>query len=162
EDRPVARELYAPGDAKFFLVAQVLDRCADVAIEAKVTNLGICFIATDGEIELVATNRQIVLIHTESVCDVDKPTVPHPRPADEIGKAVGEAGTFRENPGATRDAVALTNRRADGQVRPIERPVESVSYARRIFPAIVAREAAQCEQVAVLEIDRAGILVGNR
>ena len=45
------------------------------------------------------------------------------------------------------------------EVRPIERPVDAIGDARRILPPIIAGEAVEREQVAVLEVDRTSILV---
>src|SRR5699024_476828 len=59
------------------------------------------------------------------------------------------------------DPVALPDRRHDREVRPLVGPVEAVGDARTVFPAVVAGKAVEREEVAVLQIDGARILIRN-
>ena len=77
--------------------------------------------------------------------------------------AVGEgsaegAGTAS---GPVDEAIALADRAGDREVGPVERPIEPIGYAGGVFPAVVAREAVEREEIAVLEVDRARILIRN-
>src|SRR6187551_3450756 len=52
EDRPIAAEQDTAGKAQLFLVAQILDRGIDIAVEAEVANLDVGLIRADREVEL--------------------------------------------------------------------------------------------------------------
>src|SRR6185503_2364284 len=62
EDRPVTLELDPAGQPQLFLVAQILDRRVDVAVEPQIANLGIGLFGADCEVDLVAADGEIVLV----------------------------------------------------------------------------------------------------
>ena len=84
ENRPVAMEFPTPGDADFLLVAQILDRGVDIAIEAQIVDPGIGFGGADGQVELVAADRQIVLVQPEAVGEIDEPSELEAGAADDV------------------------------------------------------------------------------
>ena len=55
----------------------------------------------------------------------------------------------------------MPDRRTNAPARPVELPIDPVSHPRAVFDPVVAGEAIEREQIAVLEIDRPGVLVGN-
>src|SRR6476619_6507039 len=74
---------------------------------------------------------------------------------------VRKSCAFRKNPWTLGEPIALTDGASDRQIRSFEGPVHTISYARCVFPAVVTRKAVEREQVAVLEVDCARILVRN-
>ncbi len=57
--------------------------------------------------------------------------------------------------------IALADLRVQREMRHVERIFDAVGDARAVLPAIVAGEAVDREQIGVVEIDRARILVGD-
>ena len=76
--------------------------------------------------------------------------------------AVGQPGALGKDARPPGDPVALADGAADRQARPVVGPIDAVSEARAVFPPVVAGEAVEREQVAVLKIDRPRVLVGDR
>src|SRR5687767_15060083 len=52
EHRPIVQEFEPTRDPELFLVAQILDRGADVAVEAEVADLDVTLLGAGGEIDL--------------------------------------------------------------------------------------------------------------
>src|SRR3954453_497982 len=73
----------------------------------------------------------------------------------------GKACAVRENINISPKSITLANIAIDREIGALQRPVQAIGYARGVFPPVVAGEAVEREQVAVFEIDRAGILIGN-
>src|SRR5437868_5341147 len=92
EDRPVMREMEPPGEPQFLLVAQILEGRIDIAVEPQIAGLDIGFGSADGEIDLVAADREIVLVEPVAVRDVDQRAEPDSGPADDVAQAIGQAG----------------------------------------------------------------------
>src|SRR6185295_16825407 len=84
EHRPVARELHPAGDAQFLFVPQILNGRVDVAVEAKIADLGIGLVRPDGEIELVAPEGQVVLVDPVTMSDVDEPPEADPSSSNNV------------------------------------------------------------------------------
>src|SRR5205085_4225115 len=81
--------------------------------------------------------------------------------ADDVGQAVGEAGAGGKDARLVVEAVALADGGPDGDSGEVERPVYAVGHPGAVLPAVVAGEAIEREEVRILEVDRAGILVGD-
>ena len=88
EDRPVALEQHSAGEPEFLLVAQILDRGIDVAVEPQVAELNVGLLGTDREVDLVPADGEIVLVDPIAVRDVDQASVADARPSDEVGEAI--------------------------------------------------------------------------
>ena len=89
--------MHPAGEPQLFLVAQILDRGVDVAVEPQIADLDIGLVAADGQVDLVAAEREIVLVDPEAVGEVDQPAEADAGAADDVGEAVGKPGAVREN-----------------------------------------------------------------
>src|SRR5207248_2602478 len=158
EHRPVTVEQEPRGDAKLLLVAQIFDGRIDVAVEFEIADLGVGLGGPDREVDLVSADGEIALVDPVAVSDVDEPAVADPGSPDDVGYAPGQPGALRENIAQGSETIALADRARDRQVSALERPIEAVGNTRGILPTVVAGEAVEGEQVAVLEVDRPRIL----
>src|SRR5207249_3496499 len=97
EHRPVAGELPPAGEPQLLLVAQVFDIRRDVAVESQIAGADVGLLGPVGEIDLVAADRETLLVQPEAVGDVDQPPKLEAGAADDVGQAVAETGSFRED-----------------------------------------------------------------
>src|SRR6476646_3261420 len=67
EDRPIAAEQDARGDAQFLLVAEILDRRIDVPVEPEIADLRIGLGGADCEVDLVAADGERMLVDALAV-----------------------------------------------------------------------------------------------
>jgi len=161
EDRPIAGEADPPAEPDLLAVAQILDRRIDVPVEPQIADRGIGPQAADDGVDLVAAQRHAVLVDAEAVGEADEAADAQVAAADEIGEAPRQAGARRQDRRPAIEAVALADRRAERDAGQIHRPVGAVGDAHAVFPAVVAGESVQREEVRILEVDRTGILVGD-
>src|SRR4051794_24424216 len=84
ENRPIATEEDPAGKTQLLLVAQILDRRVDVAVEAEVADLGIGLVGTESEVDLVAADGEIALVETIAMREVDQPPVTDARSSNDI------------------------------------------------------------------------------
>src|SRR6185503_15845537 len=95
----------------------------------------------EGEVDLISADREIVFVDAVAVRDIDEAAVADAGPPDDVRDAPGEAGAFGEDVAKGAEAVALADGAVDRDVLPLERPVEAVGDARRVFPPVVTGEA---------------------
>src|SRR5439155_762334 len=162
EDRPESGDLHPTAEPKLLAIAQVLERAGNVAVKAQVSDFCIGPAAADGCIDLVAADGETALVEPESVGDAKPAAVADRGSADDVGKALREAGAHREDAGLAIEAIALADGGLDREAGQVETPVEAIGDTGAILPSVVARKAIEREQVRIFQIDRAGILVGNR
>ena len=123
EHRPIAQKLPASGQPQLFLVAQILDRRRDVAVEPQIADLGIGQVGADGEVDLVAAEREIVLVDAEAMGDVDeRPKRTRVRPTMSEKRSV-RPGAVGKQARFAGQAIALPDVRLDRPFGPVERPV---------------------------------------
>ena len=90
-----------------------------------------------------------------------KPAEADPRPSDDIRKSIGQAGAVGKEAGLAGQAVALPDDRVDRPIGPVKRPFQAIGDPRPVLPPVIAGEAVEGEKIAVFEVDRARILVGD-
>src|SRR5436190_23585128 len=141
EYRPIAIEQDPARQAKLLLVAEILDVRVDVPVEPKVAHLHVGLVRADCEVELAAAYLEAILVEPETVGEVDQAAVSDARSSDDVGKLVGQPGSFGEDRGLADDPIALPDGAGDRQVGSLERPVHSVGHAGTVLPAGVTGEA---------------------
>src|SRR3989344_5820994 len=107
EQRPVFRKGDAATRAHFLAVLQVFAQQQDVAVEPRIADHGIGRAAADRSVELVATDRQIVLVEPEAVRQAQEIAIGDRRAADDVRRPVGQPGAVGKQAGLVRQAIAL-------------------------------------------------------
>ena len=160
EQRPVARERDAAGGAQFLAILQILDR-GDVAVQPQVADFGISPFISDRRVEFVAPHGEAVLVEPIAPGQLDDVAQAQFGSPDDVGHPIRQTGAVGHHRSLVGQADRLAQRGAQAQPGALEFPVEAVSEAHQVLDPVVAGEAVEREQVRILKIDRAGILVGH-
>src|SRR4051794_10426404 len=75
EDRPIAPKKHSAGEPQLLLVAQILDRRINIAVEAEVADLRIGLVGTESEVDLVTAHGEIALVEAIAMGEVDQPPI---------------------------------------------------------------------------------------
>ncbi len=79
------------------MVAQILDRIADMAIELQVAGLEIGLLVAQRRIDLVATDGEALAVDAEAVREAQEAAVAQRRAADDVRGPPRKTGAGRED-----------------------------------------------------------------
>ena len=87
---------------------------------------------------------------------------PHLGPSDDVRYALRQAGAIDEHARILVQPIGLAERGLQIPSRRAQLPVHAICHAGAILDPVVSGKAVEREEVGILQIDRARILVGDR
>ena len=91
--------------------------------------------------------------------DLHEVAVAYAGSADDVRPLLVQSGAVRKQAGFVRQAVRLAQGRIDPKTWLVELPVHAVSKPNPVFHPVVSGEAVQGEEVGILKVDGARILI---